>query len=428
MECEFLVSDLYFNPNVCHTCKSSDKLVKKCTGCHMISYCSKEHQKLHWPSHKSLCLCLKNLQKNLGLDYYSKFRLSNKLAIENESQVEGRGETKCEVTVKDSQDVLKRTHEPASEDYVSSGFFNNLSIKEETSSGKYSDKIIRSGETPSTTKTSVTTNTSQGLSDKIHNHDENITTHSNKDWIQYKFKLLHHVECLLGRKLRNIEKEIVLKPKCCFVCKQSSVNLMTCESCLSVNYCDEHKLAETHVLYCKQYSLLYKINKYIVNKYLTNSFAYIERISNFLDPYKCDNDMEYYELSEYTSFYRTLVFLIKLLKISNRSLTIHVVGASEYECSPYSVYLWENIFHHLIFINTIAIKFVGFDVTSDQFDLRLCENCVESGRKLSVECHQMSYDSYIDEQRGNDSSEQLNINADLIIAFNAGFQVCLSFL
>ncbi|KAL1458760.1 hypothetical protein WDU94_008877 [Cyamophila willieti] len=192
---------------------------------------------------------------------------------------------------------------------------------------------------------------------------------------------------------------------------------MTCKSCLSVNYCNQHNNAETHVTYCEQYTLSYKINKYIVDKYLNNSFAYIESISNFLEPFKYDNDLEYYELSEYTSFYRTLVFLFKFLKISRKCLTVHVVGASEYECSPYSVYLWENIFHRLTFIDTLAIKFVGFDVSSDQFDLRLCENCVRNGKTLSIECHQMSYNSYIDAQRGKDNS----IHFDLIVAFNAGF-------
>ncbi len=30
---------------------------KKCTGCNAVVYCTKEHQKKHWPTHKKDCKC-----------------------------------------------------------------------------------------------------------------------------------------------------------------------------------------------------------------------------------------------------------------------------------------------------------------------------------------------------------------------------------
>lgn len=46
-----------FYPNVCHVCLSHDREtpLQRCKGCQMISYCSKDHQKKHWPLHKDVC-------------------------------------------------------------------------------------------------------------------------------------------------------------------------------------------------------------------------------------------------------------------------------------------------------------------------------------------------------------------------------------
>lgn len=48
--------DTFFNPNMCHVCKSSDngKLIS-CRSCDMISYCNKDHKKRHEDSHRDIC-------------------------------------------------------------------------------------------------------------------------------------------------------------------------------------------------------------------------------------------------------------------------------------------------------------------------------------------------------------------------------------
>lgn len=411
---EFIVSDLYFNPNVCHICKSTFKNIKKCSGCKMISYCSKEHQKLHWSSHKALCICLQGVKNQLGNYYYDLFKFSNESEIENQEvlfeELDKTTGYKEETSFKRSElDVGVRT---LSLDHITNKSNNVVTeerLKNDDVEGKTSNEIS----TSSTHETVFKENLFQSTKlEKI------ISNTTKKEWIQYKFKFLSLVENILGRNLRNIEKEIVLKPKCCIVCKESHSELSTCETCFSVNYCDKHKNEGTHAYHCQQFTLLYKINKYIVDKYVTNSFVYIENISNFLEPYTFESELEHYELSEYTSFYRTLVHLIQFINFSNKSLTLHVVGASEYECSPYSIYLWENIFHRISFINNITISFVGFDVTSDQFQMRLCQNCFENHKTITIECHQMSYDSYIELHHKKDKSK---VWSDLIIAYNAGF-------
>ena len=47
----------FFYANICHVCQRHDNEfpLKKCGKCEMIFYCSKEHQKQHWPLHKDFC-------------------------------------------------------------------------------------------------------------------------------------------------------------------------------------------------------------------------------------------------------------------------------------------------------------------------------------------------------------------------------------
>jgi len=40
---------------VCHLTASPGKPLKRCSRCHAIYYCSAEHQKIHWKSHRALC-------------------------------------------------------------------------------------------------------------------------------------------------------------------------------------------------------------------------------------------------------------------------------------------------------------------------------------------------------------------------------------
>ncbi|XP_043270399.1 uncharacterized protein [Venturia canescens] len=59
--------DSYFYSNVCHVCRvyGKDIKLKRCANCTQIAYCSREHQKQHWPQHKEFCQALGKLQKPL---------------------------------------------------------------------------------------------------------------------------------------------------------------------------------------------------------------------------------------------------------------------------------------------------------------------------------------------------------------------------
>lgn len=61
-----LVQREVFLPYVCHVCKILGQSygLKRCRNCKMISYCSKEHQRLHWPQHRDLCKVISDICKH----------------------------------------------------------------------------------------------------------------------------------------------------------------------------------------------------------------------------------------------------------------------------------------------------------------------------------------------------------------------------
>ena len=48
----------HYFPGACFVCKATPPAggsLSRCANCRMIKYCSKEHQKMDWPIHKTIC-------------------------------------------------------------------------------------------------------------------------------------------------------------------------------------------------------------------------------------------------------------------------------------------------------------------------------------------------------------------------------------
>lgn len=58
----------FFHPNLCHVCKTTvQKVLRPCSNCGMISYCSDEHRSLHWSQHQRICEAIRELSQTWGL-------------------------------------------------------------------------------------------------------------------------------------------------------------------------------------------------------------------------------------------------------------------------------------------------------------------------------------------------------------------------
>lgn len=56
----------FYQSTVCHVCKEFTPSLKRCAGCKLYAYCSKQHQQYHWKSHKELCRMVKSLLTKNG--------------------------------------------------------------------------------------------------------------------------------------------------------------------------------------------------------------------------------------------------------------------------------------------------------------------------------------------------------------------------
>lgn len=74
----------FFYPNICHVCNCHDSEVKlkKCGNCKMIYYCSQEHQKIHWPVHKTFCKHITELKRNSSREKNIETKMNLILSVE----------------------------------------------------------------------------------------------------------------------------------------------------------------------------------------------------------------------------------------------------------------------------------------------------------------------------------------------------------
>lgn len=64
----------FFNPNICHVCKSVDRgNLILCDGCCLISYCSQEHKTQHYTEHKRFCVIVAHILQIRLQEYTRRF-------------------------------------------------------------------------------------------------------------------------------------------------------------------------------------------------------------------------------------------------------------------------------------------------------------------------------------------------------------------
>ncbi|XP_043466843.1 uncharacterized protein LOC122501449 [Leptopilina heterotoma] len=108
---------VYF-PNMCHICRCFGEKVnlKRCSACDMISYCSKEHQKEDWPSHKQFCKVLCQMKKDYKVDNLFESLKANteeeRMAVFKEVEDDGKGDILVSQLLMKATTLLKRRLKP----------------------------------------------------------------------------------------------------------------------------------------------------------------------------------------------------------------------------------------------------------------------------------------------------------------------------
>lgn len=63
-------ADMFFYATMCHVCKrfGDGVRLRRCSGCRMIAYCGRQHQKRHWTRHRSLCNAIQDVLRDYSMD------------------------------------------------------------------------------------------------------------------------------------------------------------------------------------------------------------------------------------------------------------------------------------------------------------------------------------------------------------------------
>ena len=348
-------SDFFF-PNACQICgcTSSEKALLRCAKCQMISYCGKDHQTQHWPSHKHFCKAITEVRRK--------------------------------------NDILKAAKDR----------------KQET-------------------------------------------------WMNAKLSLITLVTLKLLRKLTPHEEKVIKFPRACLVCHDVDQHkLINCPKCPSASFCQQHKnlREEIHDDKCPEFKICHTIDleklrekfeaknnprkkeeekkkksnsekkssesesKKEMEEYLDpgtvisvikempmKNLPYFEKLpdsmKSFFDMFLSKNlkMSEVENLDIVDMFIKPLsVFraLEKLVRVEERELIIHVIGAQVEDLDSYL--FWETLLHWMPNLISLKVVLVGEEFVRQNLSPKICEKCVEKDKKIDFELYNLGYKNFMKEE------------------------------
>ncbi|KAH0951137.1 hypothetical protein HN011_004534 [Eciton burchellii] len=257
----------------------------------------------------------------------------------------------------------------------------------------------------------------------------------------YRLKLIEIVAFRLGRPLEFWEREILLYPRVCCICRCSSQTLRCCGECGIELFCEDHSDRDSHhEKWCREFRVFGKI------LFMQHTDGHVEpdmpnppprksplRLPNDLDSlmaqlynrsaYYRDMDCHTYcSLSHIATIPLTTLYSVQVScqgwEVAD-TLVIHVIGAEfQFECVK--LHAWESFFLHLLpNLKHLRLIFVGPELTLPPVPLDLlaivktCSACKSLGRRISVSFHPEKF--YHDFCR----SEQF-VQPHLVCLFNPG--------
>ncbi|XP_033216309.1 uncharacterized protein LOC117172463 [Belonocnema kinseyi] len=355
----------FFFPNACQICgcMGSEKHLLRCSKCQMISYCGKDHQVEHWPSHKAFCKALMETRRRNDV-------LKDAKGRKQETWVNAKLGLINLVTKK-----LLRKLTPHEEKVIK--FPRSCLICHDVD--QY--KLVNCPKCPSASFCQQHNN----LREKV--HDEKCP----------EFKLCHSIALeklradLEAKKNSDKEKEESKK-------KDSKKSNSKKKSDRKKNSESEEELEE----YLDPDTVISVIKEPPIK-----SIPYFEKspdsMNSFLKMYfpreSTDNmsTMQRLEIADLfvkpLSAFRTLE---KLDRAQERELIIHVIGAKVEDLDTYL--FWETLFHWMPKVTSLKVVLFGAEFVRQNLSPKLCENCVENERHIVFELYNLGYKEFAQEK------------------------------
>ncbi|XP_032678667.1 uncharacterized protein LOC116847621 [Odontomachus brunneus] len=251
------------------------------------------------------------------------------------------------------------------------------------------------------------------------------------EWTQSRKEFLHTIKTRLLRKLKPYEEEMIIFAKSCVHCHQQ-INLNTCQTCYSDNYCIGHlqEFKSQHESKCKMLMLCLNLDiRYLSFNSFENKFSSFNAKSPvgdmktfILQFVRCPTEKNIerllrddYYYSDYVSGPLTLCYGMKdagLLDFSIKEHTyiIHVIAANHLDLLY--VKAWELFLHCLRYVKKLTILLIGPELENRNRNIKLCYLCTSRRRTLCFESYSMSYIQYMNSASYTRPNVIMGIHAD----------------
>nr|XP_018910384.1 PREDICTED: uncharacterized protein LOC109039375 [Bemisia tabaci]XP_018910385.1 PREDICTED: uncharacterized protein LOC109039375 [Bemisia tabaci]XP_018910386.1 PREDICTED: uncharacterized protein LOC109039375 [Bemisia tabaci]XP_018910387.1 PREDICTED: uncharacterized protein LOC109039375 [Bemisia tabaci]XP_018910388.1 PREDICTED: uncharacterized protein LOC109039375 [Bemisia tabaci] len=326
----------YFNVLLCQVCKSKESFEnsKHCSGCGLISYCSKAHQKLDWKSHKEICRAAQTVCDIVGeLDVFY-----------------------CGERILSAQQLIDRVYHRKVCDFP-----------------------------PKSDKTKIKMTVTQMIEKNLGRKPK-----------QFEMLMMYFPKrcatCFIGPD-ENLKKELVCK-KCFSVifCSEQCQNMNKHELICS----DFQKVLDVDLFMLNvnvdtpQIQLLKptQATKLKLENYDMHSF-----IAEYIKP-----DLKFEEEVLVSFYYTCVLTLASMInRIENfkfgGKLTVHVVGAHcrfEERVAKY----WETLLHLYPSLRALTVVHIGKCISDHRTNLKLCEDCNSANKSVNCIFRQEVYHDY----------------------------------
>ncbi|XP_031839611.1 uncharacterized protein LOC116430084 [Nomia melanderi] len=261
----------------------------------------------------------------------------------------------------------------------------------------------------------------------------------------YRLQLLAILESKSGRPLKLWEREIVLYPRVCRICRRFSEDFECCAACGMESFCRHHR--QPHDEWCKEFQVLRRC------LFLQHNHGHVdpkiprgrERLAggelalpgtNFDElTHRVYGDCSYYrEMDCYTYAMLSHVCTIPLTTLyamqiccsewrEKPELNVHVLGA-EFQFEGVNLHVWERMFlHFLPKLRRLRLALVGPELELPNgvpanllSKVNLCPECKAADRLVDVRFRPRTlYHEFV-----RDRVEHAEGRPDLICAFNPG--------